>query len=112
MFSVPDNATIIFYSKPINQQKGIDALTSVIQNEMGMDPCIGYYFLFCNAKRDRFKVLYRDGDNLGIWFKRFKGTLKFAYTNQIVIFDKNDFLTFLEKTSSRPFYTLKNMLNF
>ena len=109
MFFVPDNAKIIFYSKPVSQLKGIDGLSSVIQNEMDMEPDSGLYFLFCNSKRDRFKVLYKDGENLAIWFKRFKGTLGFTYTNQIVVFDKKDFFAFLEKTSSKHHYTLKNI---
>lgn len=106
MFLVPDDAKIIFYSKPISQLKGIDALTSVIQNEMEMDPCSGCYYLFCNTKRDKFKILYKEGDNLAIWFKRFKGTLSFKYTNQVVTFDKKSFLSFLKKTSSRQHHTL------
>lgn len=109
MFHIPKNAQIVFYSKPISQQKGIDALTSVIQNEMGMEPQSNFYFLFCNTKRDRFKILYKDRDNLAIWFRRFKGTLKFTYTNDIIIFDQKGFIDFLENTSSRPYYTLKNI---
>lgn len=109
MFFIPENAEIIFYSKPISQLKGIDGLSSVVQNEMGMEPFSGCYFLFCNSKRDRFKVLYKDGDNLAIWFRRFKGTLGFTYTNRIVILNKQSFFAFLEKTSSRHHYTLKNI---
>ena len=109
MFLVPDDAKIVFYSKPVSQLRGIDGLTSVVQNEMGMDPLSGHYFLFCNSKRDRFKILYKDGDNLAIWFRRFKGTLGFTYTNQTVIFDKKGFIAFLEKTSYRHHYTIKNM---
>jgi hypothetical protein len=109
MFSVSDNATIIFYSKPISQLKGIDGLTSVIQNEMGMEPDSGSYFLFCNSKRDRFKILYKEGSNLAIWFKRFPGTLHFQYTNKIVIFDKKGLFLFLENTCSKHHYTLKQM---
>ena len=108
MFSVPEDAKIIFYSKPISQLNGVDGLSAVIQSEMGMDPCSGCYFLFCNTKRDRFKILYKEGGNLAIWFKRFEGTLGFSYTNQIVTFDKITFLAFLEKTSSRYHYTLKD----
>ncbi len=109
MFYIPSDAKIIFYSKPVSQLKGIDGLSSVIQNEMGMEPFSGCYFLFCNTKRDRFKVLYKEGENLAIWFKRFKGTLGFVYTNQIIILDKKGFLDFLQKTSSRHHYTLKNI---
>jgi transposase len=109
MIILPDDAKIVFYSKPISQLNGIDGLTSVIQNEMKMEPLGNHYFLFCNSKRDRFKVLYQDGDNLAIWFKRFKGTLHFQYTNQIVIFDKKGFLAFLENTNSRHHYTLKKV---
>lgn len=109
MFFIPDDAQIIFFSKPVSQLKGIDGLTSVIQNEMEMEPSLGQYFLFCNSKRDRFKILYKDGDNFSIWFKRFKGTLGFKYTNQIIILDKAAFLAFLENTSSKHHYTIKNM---
>lgn len=106
MFFVPEDAKIIFFSKPVSQLKGIDGLSSVIQNEMGMQLCEGHYFLFCNTKRDRFKVLFKDGDNLAIWFKRFKGTLSFKYTNEIVLFDKKAFLDFLKKTNSKHHYNL------
>lgn len=109
MFFVPDDAKIIFYSKPVNQLKGIDGLTAVIQNEMKLEPQNNHYFLFCNTKRDRFKILYKEGNNLAIWFKRFKGTLSFSYTNQIITLDKSGFLTFIEKTGSRHHYTLKNI---
>lgn len=109
MFFLPDDAKIIFYSKPISQLKGIDGLTNVIQTEMKLEPQSKHYFLFCNTKRDRFKILYKEGDNLAIWFKRFKGTLSFIYTGQIVIFDKNGFLSFIGKTSSKHHYTLKNI---
>lgn len=109
MFSIPDDAKVIFYSKPVSQLKGIDGLTSVIQNEMMLEPITNFYFLFSNTKRDRFKILYRDGDNLAIWYRRFKGTLTFNYTNQIIMYDKKGFLTFINKTSSKHHYTLKNI---
>lgn len=109
VFFIPNKAKIIFYSKPISQQKGIDALTNVVQNEMQLRLKSDYYYLFCNTKRDRFKILYCEGDNLAIWFKRFNGTLNFSYTNQIITFDKQAFLTFIEKTSSRHHFKLKNI---
>lgn len=49
-----------FIRNPISQLKGIDGLASVIQNEMGMEPGSGHYYLFCNSKRDRFKILYKE----------------------------------------------------
>jgi hypothetical protein len=109
MFFVPTDAKIIFYSKPISQLNGIDGLSKVIQNELGMQPDCGNYFLFCNSKRDRFKILYKEGDNLAVWFKRFSGTLHFQYSDKIIVFDKFSFLTFLENTSSRCHYTLRNI---
>ena len=111
MFIIPDDAQIVFYSKPISQLKGIDGLASVIQNDMGMNPSSGHYFLFCNSKRDRFKILYKDGENLAIWFKRFNGTLGFTYTNQIIFMDKIGCLAFLNKTSSKHHYTLKSIFD-
>jgi hypothetical protein len=111
MFRLLDNAIVIFYSKPVSLIKSIDALTAVIQVEMGMQPDSGIYFLFCNVKKDRFKILYKDGDNLAIWFKRFSGSLKFEYSNEIEIFDKDGFLKFLNKTCYAPNRRIKNFFN-
>jgi hypothetical protein len=109
MFCLPNDAQIVFFSKPISQLNGIDGLSRVVQNEIGMEPDCGSYFLFCNSKRDRFKILYKEDDNLAVWFKRFSGTLHFQYTNQVIIFDKASFLEFLSTTHSKHHYTLKNI---
>lgn len=44
MFSVSDNAKIVFYSKSISQLNGIDGLSAIIQNEKGMEPDCGNYY--------------------------------------------------------------------
>lgn len=103
MFLVQDDAKIIFYSKPINLIKGIDGLTGIVQSELGIEPDSKTYFLFTNVKKNRFKILYKDGANLAIWFKRFEGTLKFRYSGEIIFFDKSSFLDFLSKTVSRSY---------
>lgn len=109
MFKVSDAAKIFFYSKPVSLIKSIDALTAVVQTEMGMEPDLDTYFLFCNLKKDRFKILYMDGDNLAIWFKRFNGSLKFEYSSQVVTFDKKSFLIFLNEIRYTPNRRLKNI---
>lgn len=94
MFFVSDNAKIVFYSKSISQLNGIDGLSAVIQNEIGMEPDFGNYYPFCNSKRDRFKILYKEEDNLAIWFKRFKGTFHFQYTGNVLFLTKKAFQNF------------------
>lgn len=101
MITIQEDAKIIFYSKPINLIKSIDGLAAVVQNELGMELNANEYFLFCNFKRDRFKILYKDGANLAIWFRRFKGTLAFQYTGKTIFLTKDGFLEFLSQTRSR-----------
>jgi len=101
MFTIDDNAKVMFYSKPTNLLKSIDGLTQVVLSEWGMDVEPHTYFLFCNFKKNRFKVLYTDGTHLAIWFKRFNGTLTFSFSNEMITFDKDGFFAFLQKTRSK-----------
>lgn len=101
MFCFPDNTKIIFLSKPVNLLKGIDGLTAVAQNELHIELNDLTYVLFCNAKKNMFKILFKDGDNLSIWFKRFDGTLTFTYDGSVAFFSKDDFYKFIGNTRSR-----------
>jgi hypothetical protein len=95
MFSIQKNAKVVLYSKPVNLIKGPNALAAIVQNELKMEIDLNTYFLFCNFKRDRFKILYLDGTNLAIWFKRLDGTLSFKFSGKTIIYDSNKFVDFI-----------------
>jgi transposase len=53
-----------------DMRKSINGLSSIVVNEMRLDPMTGYLFLFCNRKRDRIKILFWDRNGFWLWLKR------------------------------------------
>lgn len=103
MFIFQTDAKMFFFSQPINLHKGFDRLTAIVENQLTIEFNSKTYFLFCNRKKDRIKILYLDGDNLAIWCKRISGTLTFKYSDTVIVFDEKCFTEFLNKTRSRAY---------
>jgi transposase len=53
-----------------NMRNGIDALASAVQNSFHLTPTSDAIFVFCNAGRDRIKILEWDGDGFWLHYKR------------------------------------------
>ena len=49
---------------------GIDALASVVQSSFKLSPTSDAIFVFCNAGRDKLKILEWDGDGFWLHYKR------------------------------------------
>jgi len=49
---------------------GIDALSSVVQSRFKLTPTSDAIFVFCNAGRDKLKILEWDGDGFWLHYKR------------------------------------------
>ena len=50
---------------PVDMRRGIDELSSVVQQALGHSPCAGSAFVFHNRSGNRLKVLLWDGN--GVW---------------------------------------------
>jgi len=48
----------------------IDGLAAVIQSSFKLTPTSNAIFIFCNASRDRIKILEWDGDGFWLHYKR------------------------------------------
>ncbi|WP_264260180.1 IS66 family insertion sequence element accessory protein TnpB [Streptococcus pneumoniae] len=58
-------------------RQGIDSLAYVVKTHFELDSFSGQVFLFCGGRKDRFKVLYWDGQGFWLLYKRFEnGTTK------------------------------------
>jgi transposase len=53
-----------------DMRKGFNGLYGIVANRLGLDPTSGHLFVFCNAARNRTKVLLWDGSGLWICTKR------------------------------------------
>jgi transposase len=49
---------------------GVDALAAVVQSSFNLTPTSDAIFVFCNAPRDRLKILEWDGDGFWLHYKR------------------------------------------
>jgi transposase len=51
-------------------RKGFDGLYGLVRDRLLCEPLSGHLFLFCNAKRNRLKILVWDGTGLWVCAKR------------------------------------------
>lgn len=52
---------------------GFDGLYGKIRDVLECDPTSGHIFLFCNARRNRLKLVFFDGSGLWVCSKRMEG---------------------------------------
>ena len=48
-----------------DMRKGFEGLYGVVRERLSCEPTSGHLFLFCNARRNRLKILFWDGT--GLW---------------------------------------------
>jgi len=53
-----------------DMRKGFNGLYGIVATRLGLDPTSGHLFVFCNASRNRIKVLLWDGSGLWVCNKR------------------------------------------
>ncbi len=51
-------------------RRGIDGLSSMVQEAFVLDPFTNTLFLFCGRRRDRIKALYWEGNGFVLLYKR------------------------------------------
>ena len=61
---------IYLYRPFADFRKGILGLSSLVQDEMNLNPFEHYLFIFCNAKKNSIKILYWDDCGFALWHKQ------------------------------------------
>lgn len=51
--------------EPVDMRRGLDGLSSIVQNSLGHSPCAGSAFIFRNRAGNRLRLLLWDGN--GVW---------------------------------------------
>ena len=63
-------------------RKGYDGLYGFVRDRLQCEPLSGHVFLFCNARRNRLKLIYWDGTGLWVCGKRLqKGCFRWPEAN-------------------------------
>lgn len=65
MLSLPTAVRIYLARGATDMRKSIDCLAAVTKQALEQDPLSGHLFVFCNARRDRIKILY--WERTGFW---------------------------------------------
>lgn len=65
MLSLPTSVRIYLSRGATDMRKSIDGLAAVTTQVLERDPLSGHLFVFCNARRDRIKILY--WERTGFW---------------------------------------------
>jgi len=53
-----------------DMRKGFDGLYGLVRDRLSCEPTSGHLFLFCNARRNRLKILYWDTGGFWVCAKR------------------------------------------
>ena len=65
-----------------DMRKGYEGLYGLVRDRLQCEPLSGHVFLFCNARRNRLKLIYWDGTGLWVCGKRLqKGCFRWPEAN-------------------------------
>ena len=70
MFGLGPATRIYLAAGATDMRKGFDGLYGLVRDRLLCEPLSGHLFLFCNAQRNRLKVLLWDGSGLWVCAKR------------------------------------------
>lgn len=65
MLSLPTSVRVYLARGATDMRKSIDGLAAVTKQVLEHDPLSGHLFVFCNARRDRIKILYWERTDSG-----------------------------------------------
>lgn len=75
MKSLSDFDSIYLWRNPVDFRKSINGLSSLVQEELKLNPFESALFIFCCARRKRIKILYWDRTGYALWLKRLEEDL-------------------------------------
>ena len=80
MINLAELGRVFIVCGKTDMRRGIDSLAYIVKKSFHLDPFSGCVFLFCGSRKDRFKVLYCDGQGFWLLYKRFDNG-KLAWPN-------------------------------
>lgn len=70
MFAPPPTVKVFICTVPADMRRAFDGLAAMTTEVIGDDPLSGHFFVFCNKRKDRIKMLYWDRTGYCLWCKR------------------------------------------
>jgi transposase len=70
MFGIGPATRVYVAAGATDLRKNFEGLYGLVRDRLACDPLSGHVFLFCNAQRNRLKLLFWDGSGLWVCAKR------------------------------------------
>ena len=70
MLSLAATDQIYLVPGPTDMRKAFDTLAAIVRNELGREPTSGEWYVFCNSRRNRIKILFWNRGGLWLCAKR------------------------------------------
>lgn len=70
MWGVGPATRIFLAAGATDMRRGFEGLYGLVRDRLACDPLSGHLFLFCNAQRNRLKLMFWDGSGLWVCSKR------------------------------------------
>ena len=70
MFGVGPATRIYLAAGATDMRKSFEGLYGLVRDRLSCEPLSGHLYLFCNAQRNRLKILFWDGTGLWVCAKR------------------------------------------
>ncbi|NLT71350.1 MAG: IS66 family insertion sequence element accessory protein TnpB [Verrucomicrobiaceae bacterium] len=85
MISLSSATRIFIVTGATDMRKSFNGLYGIVAHQLHENPLSGHVFVFCNASRNRIKLLFWDGSGLWVCAKRLeRGRFSPASTNPVV----------------------------
>ena len=70
MFALSSELKFHLYNQPTDMRKSFDALSGLVQNNLGSNPGNGDVFIFINKPRNKVKLLHWQSGGFVLYYKR------------------------------------------
>jgi transposase len=61
---------VYLYAGAVDMRKSINGLSTLVEQELELNPMTESLFVFCNRPRDKIKLLYWERNGFVLWYKR------------------------------------------
>ena len=70
MLTLPPAVRVFVALGPTDMRRGMDSLSALVRERLGLEPLSGHLFLFRNRRGDRLKILMWDRSGFWVLYKR------------------------------------------
>ena len=100
MFILSNNLVYRLYAHGVDMRKSFESLSSLVRDELRLDPTNGWVYIFINKRRDKAKLLHWQSGGFVLYYKRLEqgsfelphydasiGCINLDYTQLVLLID-------------------------